>query len=145
MKTNLGIPGTSLGAPGNSQQLLAPVTIWGPQKRPYLNQYTAPEALDCCIQILSLQRIAPRTTLAHFIVYTSRTEPFWSATGPNWGRPKVSGGGGRPWKKGVCPYGPQGQAPLYKLDSHKPRCLYHEIYTSAGLVMRVRALQCGTS
>jgi hypothetical protein len=28
---------------------------------------------------------------------------FWSVTGPNRGRRKVSGGGGRPWEEGVCP------------------------------------------
>ena len=54
----------------NTMQILGtPVTSWGPprdppppqgsQKRPYLNQCTAPDAFDCCIRILSLRERSP--------------------------------------------------------------------------------------
>ena len=46
------------------------------KKRPYLGKFPAPEALDCCIRICLLQRIAPTTGLDCFMMYTSRTEPF---------------------------------------------------------------------
>ena len=38
-----------------------------PQKRPYLNDFEAPEALDCCIRICLLQRTAPRTPLDRLV------------------------------------------------------------------------------
>ena len=41
---------------------------------PYVDRLTAPEAVDCCIRILSLQRIIPRTALDHFGMYNTRTD-----------------------------------------------------------------------
>ena len=66
-----GIPGKSLESCGTSRALLGtplgpPVDAPGtpgdphrPQKRQYLSTFAAPEAVDCCIRILLLQRIAP--------------------------------------------------------------------------------------
>ena len=53
--THLGPLGTPLGRPGTPQgrpwDLQGPLmTPCGPQKRSYLNNYTAPEALDCCVR-----------------------------------------------------------------------------------------------
>ena len=57
--TPLGPPGTSLrrprdapGTPGDLQgPLMDPLwTPYGSQKRSYLDKYTAPEALDCCVR-----------------------------------------------------------------------------------------------
>ena len=46
-------------------------TLWPiycvPQKRPYLDTFPEPEALDCCVRTCLLQRIAPRTPLDRFI------------------------------------------------------------------------------
>ena len=53
-----------LGTPGTSREPWAPP---GPQKQPYLNKGTAPEAFDCCIRLRFLHRIAPRTSLDSFI------------------------------------------------------------------------------
>ena len=78
------IPGIQ-GSPGSAQSILgpheitgardlgppwdAPGTTWdhqgpavtrhGPQKQPYLNKFTAPEAFDSCIRILFLQHFTP--------------------------------------------------------------------------------------
>ena len=71
-----GTPWTPRGPPGD---------LHGPQKQIYLNKFPAPEAVDCCIQIPSLQRIILRTPLDRFIMYITRTKLFWSATGPSWG------------------------------------------------------------
>ena len=46
------------------------------QKHQYLDNCTAPEALDCCIRIGLLQRIVSKTPLVCFMVCTSRTEAF---------------------------------------------------------------------
>ena len=48
-----------------------------PQKQPYLALSTTPEALDCFIRIVSLQRIIPRKPSDRYILYTTRSEPFW--------------------------------------------------------------------
>ena len=55
----LGPPGTPLGPPGTPLgSLWTPGDPHGPKKQQYLNKCTAPEALDCCIRILSLQHIS---------------------------------------------------------------------------------------
>ena len=59
-----GPQGTPLGP---SQ---APGSPHGPQKQPYLNKCTAPGDIDCCIRILSLQRMTARTPLARFALCT---------------------------------------------------------------------------
>ena len=94
MKRNLGIPGMSPdlpGIPGTPRHAArtpqrrpwdAPETpetsraLPGPEKRPYLNKFIGPEAFDCCIRILPLQRIIPMTPLDHFIMYSGRTDPL---------------------------------------------------------------------
>ena len=45
-------------------------------KNKHINQYSAPEAVDCCIQVCSLQRIVPRTHLDHFICTRRDQTPF---------------------------------------------------------------------
>ena len=52
--------GTPLGPPED------PRDKHGPQTQPYLSKFPAPEALACCIRILSLQCIAPKTALVPF-------------------------------------------------------------------------------
>ena len=50
-------------------------TIVRPQKRSYLSKCTAPQAVNCCIRIRSLQRITLRTPMDRFVIYTRRKEP----------------------------------------------------------------------
>ena len=59
-------PGTSLEPTGNSGYLpgtppepLAPPTLLPVHKKSHLNKCTAPEALNCCIRIFSLERATP--------------------------------------------------------------------------------------
>ena len=66
--------------------------------------------IDCCIRIFLVQRTFLATVAAalvapqdRFVMYTLREgSPFWSATGPPRGSPKLPGRGGRPWGEGVC-------------------------------------------
>ena len=77
-------------------------TLWTtccvPQQMPYLKKCTAPEALDCCIQICLLQRITPASPetsqtavmaptgcaqgTGHFIMYTGKQGIIWEGTFP---------------------------------------------------------------
>ena len=54
--TPLGPPGTPLGPPRDAPR--TPRNSYGPQKQPYLEKYTALEALDCCVQNCLLAPIA---------------------------------------------------------------------------------------
>ena len=51
-------------------------------KRPYLDKFPAPEALNCCVQICLLQRIAPRTPLDEAPLGPSG--PPGPLVGPQW-------------------------------------------------------------
>ena len=67
----LGPLGTPLESPGDAHGIPGtPGHPHRPRKRPYLNGFTAPEALDCGIRILSFQHIAPMTALGRFAMYT---------------------------------------------------------------------------
>ena len=86
------------------------------QKRLYFDKCTAPDAFDCCIRILSLQGIDPKTPLDRFMLYTSRTQPFLD--GHN-AEPRETQGfreGWMPMGEQSLPNEPQGQTPLYILD-----------------------------
>ena len=75
VKRNPWILGTSQRPPGNSRDLTGPLDPPATIKRPYLNKFTAPEALGCCIRICLLQRVSPKTPLDRFVMYTTRREP----------------------------------------------------------------------
>ena len=87
-----------------------------PQRRPYLDKFPATEALDCCIRICLLQRIAPRTPLDCFMLYTSRTDPFLVGHRAKPGETQGFRRGWTPMGGRSLPIGPPGQAPLYILD-----------------------------
>ena len=112
------------------------------QKRPYLKKCPALEALDCCVRICPLQRIAPRTTLDRFILLWALfvgphgalgapfgtlwrplwplwafLVPLWAPLGPG-GHPLVQGGGqpSPQWLQGPW-YGDFGHVPAMKAPS----------------------------
>ena len=108
-------------APGNPQghswdPPVPPGDPHGPQNS-HNNKLSAPEAFNCCIRLLSLQRIItklPWTVLSSMV----RTEPFLVGH-------KAERGETHSFRKGQTPHGerslpirPQGQAPLYILDIH---------------------------
>ena len=115
-----GALGTPL-APGDAHTR-DPRDPHGRQKQPYLNKFIAPEALDC-LQILSSNASPqglPWTILSPILKERSS---FWSAPGPNRGRPTVSRGGGRLGGRSL-PMRPQVKAPVYILNI----CIYIYIY-----------------
>ena len=97
-----------------------------PQRRPSLDEFTVPEAHDCCIGACLLQRIAPQTTQASFMLYTSRTEAFLVGHGAEPGETQGFGRGLTPHGERRLRVRPHGRAPLYIL--HICIHLYVHIY-----------------
>ena len=83
IKKNLGFPRTSPQPPGSFGDLPGH-RLGNPQDRPqtkkaHLIKFTAPEAIDCCIRILLLERIPSKTPLDRFVMYTKITARFLAA------------------------------------------------------------------
>ena len=73
MKRSPVIPGESPAPPGTPRG-----RPWDlrDHKNGHISSNVQGKTPGCCIRILSLQRITPRTSLDCFIMYISRTEPF---------------------------------------------------------------------
>ena len=82
--TPRGSLGTPWGTPRFPPDVMADILV--PQKRPYPDNYPAPEALDCCIRICLLQYIVSRTSRDRFIykkaAKTKTGTPLREAPGP---------------------------------------------------------------
>ena len=77
-----------------------------PQKRPYLDKFPAPEALDCCIRICLLQRIPCGPPLGP----CGHPGPLWA--GPLWAPLGPCGPPGPLWAGPLwAPLGPYGPGP----------------------------------
>ena len=73
-----------------------------------------PDALDCGIRILLLQRVAWRLSWTILSCILPERNPFWSASGPPLGSPKLRGRVGRPCESDHKAHGPS-SLPIHPL------------------------------
>ena len=98
-----------------------PGTPGTPTKTTYLDTFPAPEDLDQCIRIFCRNTCFQRLPWTASCCVRRERSPVWSASRPNRGRPKVSGEGGRPIEKGVCPQGSRAKLALILAVRRSPK------------------------